>query len=882
MPKVQTTLNFGGKPPPKKKNPQTKLDSFFGKTKNQSGATSVAGDPKVSDTADEQGKENGQNKRSNASIASSDAQKASADDATVIGSTSNDNNNDKIVKKARKRLVIDDDSDSDDEEMRDHYNEKDAKPSDGEKEATAGAQTKPKNESESESPVKKKTKAKDDETHTVAVGSEGDDTAPSKEELDSSSPASDSSSPATIDKKELAKVKSKKATDDVSTENASSTSSLTYSDVCEAFEKIDEITARLQIQEIVTKLFRAQIDSGQPDNLYPLMYLCSNTVAPAYECVELGIGDAILIKAIAEAYGTNNKTVKEKYEELGDLGYVAQSFKGKQKTLGGFFTMKTAAKKPLSCQEILATFREIANMKGNQSQKQKMNKIKSMLVRVTHPAEPKYIIRALQGKLRIGLAESTVLISLAQSLTLSVPSEAAKIEATYTKADKADKIADFPEEAKQYCDDKLPQEKRIEFAVAIIKKAYSQVPSYEKLINAAVNFPLQELHKACTLTPGVPVAPMLAKPEKSVANVLARLKGKRFTCEYKYDGERAQIHMLEDGSFRVFSRSLLDTSEKYPEVPLFVKEAATEVVTSFVCDAEVVAYDKVKDRLVPFQVLSTRKKSEISAETAKVQVIVQAFDLMYLNGESLLERTLQERRDLMHKHFKSVPGKFTFAVSLDHEENGDTTILEEFLDQAVKAQCEGLMVKTLDQNAIYEPSRRSLNWLKLKKDYLEGLGDSVDLVPIGAYHGKGKRTGVYGAYLLACYDPDSEEFQSVCKIGTGFSDEDLKSLSATLNKSTIPQKSSQYNVTDQLECDVWFDSVHVWEVKAADLSKSSTHRGAVGKTGEEGRGIGLRFPRFERIREDKRPEAATSSDQILEMYYNQDSVSGGGAMDEGI
>ena len=159
---------------------------------------------------------------------------------------------------------------------------------------------------------------------------------------------------------------------------------------------------------------------------------------------------------------------------------------------------------------------------------------------------------------------------------------------------------------------------------------------------------------------------------------------------------------------------------------------------------------------------------------------------------------------------------------------------------------------------------------------MEGLGDSVDLVPLGAYHGRGKRTGVYGAYLLACYDSETEEFQSVCKLGTGFSDEDLKDLAAELNKHVIPTKSRQYNVTDQLECDVWFDAVQVWEVKAADLSKSSAHRGAVGKLGELNRGIGLRFPRFERIREDKRPFEATTSDQILELYYNQDAVAGGG------
>uniref|UniRef100_A0A7S1V6N1 DNA ligase 1 n=1 Tax=Grammatophora oceanica TaxID=210454 RepID=A0A7S1V6N1_9STRA len=247
----------------------------------------------------------------------------------------------------------------------------------------------------------------------------------------------------------------------------------------------------------------------------------------------------------------------------------------------------------------------------------------------------------------------------------------------------------------------------------------------------------------------------------------------------------------------------------------------------------------------------------------------------------MLQKSLLERRKLLHAHFSAVPNKFQFAQAMDHiidddattAANDDTAVLEEFLETAVKSQCEGLMIKTLNaKDANYEPSKRSLNWLKLKKDYLEGLGDSVDLVPLGAYHGRGKRTGVYGAYLLACYDAELEEYQSVCKIGTGFSDEDLKTLHDGFEEHVIDSKPSSYNTSDSLDCDVWFDAVQVWEVKAADLSKSSTHKGALGKTGEAGRGIGLRFPRFERVRPDKKPTLATTSDQILEMYYAQDSV----------
>mmetsp|Transcript_17486 Transcript_17486/g.24583 ORF Transcript_17486/g.24583 Transcript_17486/m.24583 type:complete len:682 (-) Transcript_17486:182-2227(-) len=652
-------------------------------------------------------------------------------------------------------------------------------------------------------------------------------------------------------------------------------SHVTYAALCHTLEQIEEITGRLQIQEYLTELFRCVVLQN-PQDMYELIYLASNSVAPAYECVELGIGDSILIKAIGEAYGTNPNLIKKKYESEGDLGTVAKVSKGKQRTLG--FGMKP---KPLLAKEVLASFRQIAKTTGSQSQKWKVDKIKGLLVRA-QGSEAKYIIRGLQGKLRIGLASSTVLVSLAHAITLTPPSAVKEYKHHDTHDEETIK---YPEEAKAYMNTKLPLADRLEAATQIIKKAYSQVPSYDALLDALLAVPLELVHKKCNLTPGIPVEPMLAKPTKSIQEVLKRLDGQRFTCEFKYDGERAQVHMDCKGKCSVFSRSLLDTSEKFPEVPVYVKEACADSgVTSFVLDTEVVAINRETGQFVPFQVLSTRKKKmEESDGEAKVQVIVQAFDLMYLDGVNLVDKTLSERRALMKEKFKPVQGKFQFAESLDHREDGDTAQLEEFLDTAVKGQCEGLMVKTLDDNAQYEPSKRSLNWLKLKKDYLEGLGDSVDLVPLGAYHGRGKRTGVYGAYLLACFDPDTDEFQSVCKIGTGFSDENLQKLTDSLKEHIIPEKTSQYNTDDTLDCDVWFDAVQVWEVKAADLSKSSVHRGAVGRTGEAGRGIGLRFPRFERVRDDKKPEQATSSEQILEMYYAQDSVvdeGGENAMDD--
>jgi DNA ligase-1 len=709
----------------------------------------------------------------------------------------------------------------------------------------------------------------------------------------------------------------KKSTKKSATSAEEDNSVVQYKDLVEVLEEIEGTSKRLEIQALMTKFFRRIIKFGTPADLNAAVYLASNTVAPAYECVELGIGDSLLIKAISEAYGSKTSSVKESVQKLGDLGLVARSCKSKQRTLG--FAAKP---KPLTLVRVIGAYREIAAISGSSSGKWKVDIIKKLLVGVQDSTETKFIIRGLQGKLRIGLAQSTVLVALAHALTMTIPStvrvddDGDDDDDDKAKANNDDDDDDDEEEddgddnnnedpiVKAMMDESLPVEKTLEAHANMIRKVYSEVPSYDALLDAALKVPLVKLNEACQFQPGIPVEPMLAKPTKSIQEVLKRLNGQEFTCEYKYDGERAQIHKTPDGTLKVFSRNLLETSNKYPEVSNYVQEAAEAAIAnqkeedkekkdgddddddefmgrpvdSYVLDAEVVAFDRVKGHLVPFQILSTRKKTQESGGSAAVQVIVQAFDLMYLNGKSLLCKSFKERRRLLHKHFAPVEGKFQFAKSLDAVEDGDTIELENFLDAAVKGQCEGLMVKTMVD--IYEPSRRSLNWLKLKKDYLDGCGDSFDLVPLGAYFGRGKRTGVYGAYLLACYDEETEEFQSVCKIGTGFSDEDLKSLSASLNEHKLEGgKSSSYNVAKSLEPDVWFDSVQVWEIKAADLSKSSTHRGALGKL-EEGRGIGLRFPRFERIREDKKPSQATNSDQVLEMYYNQDSVKGQGGGDD--
>lgn len=396
------------------------------------------------------------------------------------------------------------------------------------------------------------------------------------------------------------------------------------------------------------------------------------------------------------------------------------------------------------------------------------------------------------------------------------------------------------------------------------------MPNYDRIIPQLIAHGIKSLPDACHLTPGIPLQPMLAYPTRSISEVLDRFEGLPFTCEYKYDGERAQIHHLESGETYIYSRNSENMSQKYPDLIEAIPNIAKETTKSYVIDCEVVAWDPKEQKLLPFQILSTRKRKDVTTDNINVQVCLFAFDILYLNGESLIERTFVDRRNALYSAFNEVPGEFFYAVHMD---GNSVDEIQGFLEDSIQHGCEGLMVKTLEKESSYEPSRRSRKWLKVKKDYLEGCGDSLDLVVIGGYLGRGKRKGVYGGYLLACYDPDSEEYQAICKIGTGFSESDLETQMEFFKPYVIPSGRPYYRCTDGVKPDVWFEPVQVWEVKAADFSISPIYSAAWGHV-EPGKGVSLRFPRFLRVRTDKAVEDATSAEQVAEMYQRQALASG--------
>ncbi|KAJ6263144.1 hypothetical protein Dda_1704 [Drechslerella dactyloides] len=634
--------------------------------------------------------------------------------------------------------------------------------------------------------------------------------------------------------------------------------SVPYAALCKTFELIDGTRKRLEITAHTSK-FLQQVIRLSPHELVTVVHLMLNKLAADYMGIELGIGESLIMKAISESTGRTMDKLKAMQAKIGDLGMIAYQSRNAQPTL--------IKMQPLTVERIFKGLYRVATTKGDGTMSLKVAEIKKLLA-ACQGEEAKFLVRGLEGKLRLGLADQTVLQAVAQA---AITREM---------------------EAKG----KTPKATDLVAAENMLKEVFSGLPSYEVIIPKIIEHGIMNLKEHCTMQPGVPLKPMLAKPAKSISEVLDRFDNLKFTCEFKYDGERAQIHYVSTkagekekfavpgkdtkkggGLTAIFSRNSEDLSTKYPDILAVLNNWVSESTTSFILDCETTAFDKDTGKLLPFQTLMTRKRKDVAIEDVKIKVCVYAFDLLFLNGEALVHKSLTERREAMKAAFNEVEGQFGFARHADVDQVDE---IQSFLEESVKGQCEGLMVKMLNGEAShYTPSKRSQNWLKIKKDYLAGAGDSLDLVVLGAYHGKGKRTSVYGAFLLACYNPTAEKYETICNIGTGFSDEVLASLHEQLEPFIIPKPKPFYShsTVAKDQPDVWFEPRVVWEVLCADLTLSPRYKAAADNVADPtGKGVSLRFPRYIREREDKKPDAATTARQVAEMYRAQESVGGKG------
>ncbi|ETO15788.1 DNA ligase I [Reticulomyxa filosa] len=639
-----------------------------------------------------------------------------------------------------------------------------------------------------------------------------------------------------------------------------------YLVVARVFEKLAKTTKRLEKIDIMACLFRSVI-LLRPTELLAVVYLCCNQIAPPYVGLELGVGDQVIMKSLGESTGRSLNDIKSDFTKAGDLGVVAVASRSRQCTI--------FAPRMLTVQSVFSTLISVANSEGKQSMTQKVRLIQSLFV-ASRETEAKFIVRHLQGKLRIGVNEQTVLAALGRACAFTPPAKVPPV------VDMSKELMNSEQMEELECHN-----------TALIKKAVCELPNYELVIPALVRYGIDHLNEHCHISPecntivyvcvlckmiyfkqGVPIKVMLAKPTKGIAEILERFKSMKFTLEFKYDGERAQIHILSDGTVKIFSRNAENATAKFPDLVNSIRKVKCNCkkkkkshlkpdITSAIIDSEVVAYDRKEHKILPFQQLTTRKRKDVNEADVTVQVCVYAFDLLFINGQSLLSEPFEVRRSKMHQAFEPKQGEFAFA---HYKDTTDPEEIQQFLDLAVEACCEGIMVKTLDIDATYEPAKRSRKWLKCKKDYLDGVGDTLDLVVMGAFHGTGKRTGTYGTYLLGCCNSENDNFQSLCKCATGFSDEQLKELTDVMKNHVVGKKPSEYET--HMDCPIWFEPKIVWEIKCADLTISPVHCGGVGVV-HESKGIGLRFPRLVRKRDDKSVDDATSTDQVIEMFQNQ-------------
>ncbi|VVA94247.1 unnamed protein product [Arabis nemorensis] len=620
-----------------------------------------------------------------------------------------------------------------------------------------------------------------------------------------------------------------------------------YIHLVRTFASVEGEKGKIKAMSMLCNMFRSLL-ALSPEDVLPAVYLCTNKIAADHENIELNIGGSLISSALEEACGISRYTMREMYNSMGDLGDVAQLCRQTQKLL--------IPPPPLLVRDVFSTLRKISVQTGTGSTRQKKDLIVK-LMRSCREKEIKFLVRTLARNLRIGAMLRTVLPALGRAIVMN---------------------------SFWNCHNKEPSEnsfrEKLEGVSAAIVEAYNILPSLDVVVPSLLDKDIEFSTSTLSMIPGIPIKPMLAKIANGVQDFFKLFQNRAFTCEYKYDGQRAQIHQLLDGTVRIFSRNGDETTSRFPDLVNVVKQFACPAAETFMLDAEVVATDRTNgNKLMSFQELSTRERGSkdvlVTTESIKVEVCIFVFDIMFINGEQLLALPLRERRRRLKEVFPETrPGYLECAkeITVGAEEvslnNQDTLCrINAFLEDSFQSSCEGIMVKSLDVDAGYCPTKRTDSWLKVKRDYVKGLGDTLDLVPIGAWHGNGRKAGWYSPFLMACFNPETEEFQSVCRVMSGFSDAFYIEMKEFYSGDKILAKKPPYYRTGETP-DMWFSAEVVWEVRGADFTVSPVHNAAIGLV-HPSRGISVRFPRFIRKVTDRNPEECSTAADIAEMFHAQ-------------
>jgi len=580
---------------------------------------------------------------------------------------------------------------------------------------------------------------------------------------------------------------------------------LRYSRIAEAYEKIEATTKRLEMTDYLVEILKET-----PTSLIDkVVYLTQGKLYPDFVGIEIGVAEKLAIRAVARAAGHREKDIETDTQKTGDLGETAQKFMTK-KTQATFFST------PLTVQRVYETLDRMANSTGSGSVDQKLALLAGLLSDAS-PSEAKYIIRTVTGSLRLGIADMTVLDALA--------------------------IA--------YGGGKETREH--------LERAYNISSDLGRVARIVAEEGMDGIRKFRVM-PGEPIRPMLAERLGSSEEILEKLGG-RCIAEYKYDGERIQAHKKKD-TVILFSRRLENITDQYPDGVEYIRKHV--LAEEAIVEGEAVAVDPETGEMKPFQeLMHRRRKYGIKEAMAEHPISLFVFDVLYVDGEDLT----QQPYPIRHKHLEKVIEQTDNVQVAEYIIAENPEQLEQFFEKTVEGGSEGIMCKSVNEDSVYQAGARGWLWIKYKRDYRNEMTDTVDLVVVGALHGRGKRAGTYGTFLLAAYNPDTDTFETVTKVGTGFTDADLEKLPKLLNKHKLSHKHSRVN--SSLDVDVWFEPAVVLEIRGAEITLSPIHTCAMNVI-RKGSGLAIRFPRFTgKYRVDKAAEDATTPQEIVEMYRSQ-------------
>ena len=579
-----------------------------------------------------------------------------------------------------------------------------------------------------------------------------------------------------------------------------------FSEIADTFEKMSATTKRLELTQHLVELFQ----KTPPEIISKIVYLIQGKLRPDFEGIELGLAEKLAIHALSKSSGIPIKKINSTYAKDGDLGGAAAKIM-EQKTQTTFLAQDITAER------VYETLYKIAKLEGQRSQDMKMKYVSSLLNDAT-PQEAKFILKIAMGTLRLGIADNTVMDALAISYTGSKENRQ-RLEAAYNVSSDLGAVAE-----------------------TISRNGLKGLDEFHVKVFS-------------------PIRPMLAERVKSESEAIEKL-GKEFAAEYKLDGERVQVH-YKDNTMILYSRRLENITSYYPDILENLPKALK--TTDVILEAEAVAINQDSGEFLPFQeLMHRRRKYDIDRIVEKYPITINLFDVLYLNGKDLLNEPYKVRRKRLEEITSENEYTKIVTQTIVHTENE----IEDFLENGINAGCEGLMLKVLD--APYRAGARGNNWLKLKREYRNELGDSLDLVVIGAFFGKGRRTGKYGTLLLASYNQDHDTFESICKVGTGFTDENLDQFYQILQDKVTLKKNPR--IESGMEPDVWFEPELVIEIVASEITLSPVHTTAKDSI-RSGSGLALRFPKFTgKIRMEKAPEDASTDQEVITLYKNQKKV----------